>query len=231
MKGNYLGSFLESHAKKIKMLGIYTTIILFVFCGLIIVLNNEWEKRKTVATGAGIHETSTALEQASAKTAAEVNKITQITNEQTTDANAVKDPVVSASTGIQDIVWPVRGEILQGVGIAYSRTFSDYRYHNGLDIKVKRGAEVLADLDGRVSKVETSKGEGKKIVIAHSSGWQSIYSHLTEVYVKTNETLTAGKRLGMVGQPGLNEILDEPHLHFELLKDGKTVDPLDYLPK
>lgn len=138
---------------------------------------------------------------------------------------------LSATVDTNSIIWPLRGDVLREVGIIYSRTFSDYRYHNGIDITAVRGAEVAAVFPGKVLSVETSRGEAKKIIIDRGAGWQAVYSHLEEAYVKTGETVKAGQAIGHVGQPGLNEIMEGPHLHFTLLEQGEVVNPLDYLPR
>ena len=139
--------------------------------------------------------------------------------------------VEPAAADISNMVWPLKGDILQEVGIVYSKTFSDYRYHNGVDLKAARGAEVAAALPGKVASMETSRSEAKKIVIDHGSGWQAVYSHLEEVYVKPGSVVKAGQSVGHVGQPGLSEVLEGPHLHFTLLEKGKVLNPLDYLPR
>lgn len=136
-----------------------------------------------------------------------------------------------AAVKAENSKWPARGKIIRHFGLSYSQTFSDYRFHKGVDIELERGAEVVAVLGGKVTAAATSKGEAGVVTIDHGSGWQTLYAHLNEVYVKVGETVKQGQPLGSVNQPGLNEILEGPHLHFELRKDGQEVNPLDYLPQ
>lgn len=137
--------------------------------------------------------------------------------------------VQDSAPDIAAMVWPLRGVVVREVGLSYSQTFGDYRYHDGLDIQAARGTEVSAVLGGVVAFTETSKGEAAKVVIDHGEGWQSTYAHLEDVYVKKGAAVKTGQAIGHIGQPGLNEVLEGPHLHFSLKKDGLLVNPLDYL--
>ncbi len=130
---------------------------------------------------------------------------------------------------LQEMMWPVKGEVLRPVGICYWQTFGDYRYHDGVDLKGERGTEVQAALPGKIGKVETSKEEAVKVVIDHGGGWQSVYAHLEMSYLKEGQEVQAGEKIGRIGQPGSREVAMGPHLHFTLSKDGKIINPLDYL--
>lgn len=142
------------------------------------------------------------------------------------------EPISTSNNGVEikKIIWPVRGEIIRDYGMSYSQTFSDYRYHEGLDIKVKRGTEINTALAGKVVSIDTSKSEGKKVIIDHGLGWQTLYAQLEEVYLKKDQAIKGGEKLGYVGQPGLSEIMEGPHLHFAIMKDGESVNPYDFLP-
>lgn len=144
---------------------------------------------------------------------------------------------LAASTSnvyIEEIIWPVEGEIIREVGLSYAQTFSDYRYHNGIDIKVERGAQALMTLSGRVMKKETTKDNGLVITVEHGQQdgavWCSIYAHLSETALKEGDYVEAGEPVGIIDQPGYNEIVEGPHLHYSLYQDEQVVNPLDYLP-
>ncbi|MDD4146829.1 MAG: M23 family metallopeptidase [Clostridia bacterium] len=138
-------------------------------------------------------------------------------------------PVLEAN--LCEIVWPIQGQVLRGVGISYAQTFSDYRYHDGIDIQAVRGAEVVAALAGKVISKETTKEEGTKVTLEHGQGWVSIYAHLEEVYPQVGAYCATGDPLGIVNQPGLQEVLEGVHLHYTLCQDGQIMNPLDYLPE
>jgi murein DD-endopeptidase MepM/ murein hydrolase activator NlpD len=138
--------------------------------------------------------------------------------------------VREAAANLSELIWPLEGQVLRGVGLSYAQTFGDYRYHNGLDIKAQRGEEIVAALAGKVKSIETSKGFGVKLILDHGEDLFSEYAHLESVYLREGEYCRQGEPLGVVNQPGLNEILEGPHLHFVLKKAGEIIDPWEYLP-
>lgn len=142
------------------------------------------------------------------------------------------DPIAEAlaNLDISQVTWPLEGEIIKGIGLTYSATFHDYRFHNGFDIRGADGAEAVAVLPGEIISVSTTQSEKVSLVIDHGGGWQSAYAHLSEARVSAEDKVSAGQVLGTIGQPGLTEIADGPHLHYCLTKDGQTVNPLEYLP-
>lgn len=148
--------------------------------------------------------------------------------------DAVADHRPLAEVNIAEIIWPLEGEIIREVGLSYAQTFSDYRYHSGIDIKADRGAQAKATLPGRISRKETTKDDGMVITIEHGQQdgvvWYSVYAHLGETTLKEGDEVAAGDVVGLIGQPGYNEITEGPHLHYSLYQDNQVVNPLDYLP-
>ena len=116
------------------------------------------------------------------------------------------------------------------MGLVYSKTFCDYRFHNGIDIEGDEGDLAVAVLAGKVEKIETSKSEKTSIWLNHGNGWRSYYSHLEQVKIKAGDTVKAGQEIGIIGYPGQEEDLEGPHLHYALEIDGQAVNPLDYMP-
>jgi murein DD-endopeptidase MepM/ murein hydrolase activator NlpD len=172
-----------------------------------------------------------AAKEADASHGAKGEKTVSSVSAQQVKNRPVKTAQAVPAVKTENSKWPARGSIIRHFGLSYSQTFSDYRFHKGVDIELERGAEVAAILGGKVTAAASSKGEAGVVTIDHGSGWQTLYAHLNEIYVKTGETVKQGQPLGSVDQPGLNEILEGPHLHFELHKDGQEVNPLDYLPE
>jgi murein DD-endopeptidase MepM/ murein hydrolase activator NlpD len=96
------------------------------------------------------------------------------------------------------------------------------RFHQGIDIAVKYGAEVRAAASGRVSFAGVQGGYGHTVVIDHGDSRQTRYAHLSDVSVREGETVTEGQTIGRSGASGRSS---GPHLHFELLVAGTPVDP------
>lgn len=113
--------------------------------------------------------------------------------------------------------------------LVYSNTFDDYRVHTGTDIKCKRSEAVFSVADGTVENVYKDYMEGIVIEINHDNGFKSIYKNLSaDKMVKKGERVTKGQVISGVGETAMFESNDENHLHFELKKEDKFVNPVDY---
>jgi beta-lactamase regulating signal transducer with metallopeptidase domain len=99
-------------------------------------------------------------------------------------------------------------------------------FHRGVDIPAHMGTPVLAAADGEVtiaeSLYEKGKGPGKNVVLLHAGGYSTAYTKLDSVTVQKGRKVNRGEILGMVGETGK---ATGPHLHFEVIKDGKRLDP------
>ena len=97
--------------------------------------------------------------------------------------------------------------------------------HNGVDLIAPQGDPVLAVADGTVTDVVTSrKGLGNVVEITHPGGYVTRYAHLADITVSRGQRVQRGRKIASVGISG-NSFA--PHLHFELLKDGQYMDPVD----
>ena len=96
--------------------------------------------------------------------------------------------------------------------------------HTGVDLIAPQGDPVLAVADGTVTDVVTShKGQGNVVEITHPGGYVSRYAHLADITVSRGQRVQRGRKIASVGISG-NSFA--PHLHFELMKDGKYLDPV-----
>ena len=99
--------------------------------------------------------------------------------------------------------------------------------HNGLDIIAPQGDPVYAVADGYVSDVISSrKGQGNVVEITHNGGYVTRYAHLADVQVNKGVKVRKGACVGFVGISG-NSFA--PHLHYEVLKDGQYLDPVNFM--
>lgn len=130
-------------------------------------------------------------------------------------------------------VKPVEGEIIREFAkenLVYSQTLDEWITHLGLDIKADKTTVVKAAADGTVETIKNDPRYGLTVVIAHDSGFKTVYSNLlTAEFVTEGEKVEAGQTLGTVGNNAAFEVADEPHLHFELIKDNEKVDPKIYI--
>ena len=151
----------------------------------------------------------------------EVKKETVITN---SEPIKVKDPEFSIT---------VEGEIMRSYAkdsLIYSETLEEWIVHLGIDIKADRTTVVKSSEAGTVTAIKNDPRYGLTIIIEHVNGYKTVYSNLlTTEFVSEGETVEKGQSIGTVGNSAAFEIVDEPHLHFEILKDDVNVDPNIYL--
>lgn len=129
---------------------------------------------------------------------------------------------------------PVKGKLGMGYAmdtLVYSKTLDQYTTHSGIDIMADENTPVVAALPGKVIEVKNDSKFGITIVIAHSGNVITKYANLSvDHMVKVGEQVKKGQTISGIGKTALFETLEEPHLHFEVLIDGKNVNPNTYLP-
>jgi len=110
--------------------------------------------------------------------------------------------------------------------LQFNSTLKQWEAHKAVDLKGNVGDEVLAVSGGKVVSVETSHLLGTTVTIEHASGFKTVYASLNEkVNVKAGDTVKSGEVIGTLDNTAKGELEEGVHLHFELLKDGKKIDP------
>jgi len=131
------------------------------------------------------------------------------------------------------LIMPVSGNVTFDYAmdkLVYSRTLEDWRTHSGIDLAAERGTNIKAAADGFISEVKNDPRFGATIIIDHQNGLKTVYSNLaTTDTVTTNQKIKQGDIIGSVGNTALFESAEQPHLHFEVLKEGNPSDPREYL--
>ena len=127
---------------------------------------------------------------------------------------------------------PIAGEIIKDFAmdsLIYSKTLEEWTTHSGIDIKAEKMSIVTASEAGTIESIKNDPRYGLTITIAHRDGLKTIYSNLLSTeFVKELEEVEKGQTIGTVGESASFEIADEPHLHFEMYKDGEPVNPTIY---
>lgn len=121
------------------------------------------------------------------------------------------------------------GQAFDNTALVYSSTHNHWATHEGVDFKVKEGSIVKCVYDGVVKSVETNSYYGAIVVIEHKDGYESVYKLLDQVTLKVGDKIKRNEKIGIVSKDALAEINDGVHLHFELLKDGQRINPLEFL--
>jgi murein DD-endopeptidase MepM/ murein hydrolase activator NlpD len=137
-----------------------------------------------------------------------------------------KDKLLAAIPAIQ----PVKNENLKSMvsGFGYrTDPFTKARkMHEGMDFTAKTGTPIYATGDGVVARADnTASGYGNHIVIRHGFGYETLYGHLSRYKCRAGQRIQRGDVIGYVGSTGRSE---GPHLHYEVHKNGKVVNPLNF---
>ena len=149
-----------------------------------------------------------------------------------------KEPVKAETTVAEEKrpftpQYPTGGEIIKEFSdgiLVYSETLKDYRVHNGVDIKAKILDKVYASEDGVVESVRNDSLMGITVVIDHQNGIKTVYANLSSMdMVSEGENVKKGEIIYGVGDTSLIETGQETHIHFEMLVDGKYVNPREYI--
>ena len=142
------------------------------------------------------------------------------------------EPAPVAAEAPRLVVAPLRGDVLTAFSmeeLVYSPTLGDWRTHNGVDIAAQQGTTVLAASAGAVLSVTDDPLMGTTVVLEHDNGYQTTYANLqAKPNVEAGDPVSAGQIIGAVGTTAAAES-GQPHLHFAVTKDGKAVDPNEYL--
>ncbi len=114
--------------------------------------------------------------------------------------------------------------------LLYDETMADWRTHDGIDIKAEEGDAVKTAADGTVKEVRYDDLMGVTVIISHEDGYETQYSCLQqEPPVEQGKAVKAGDIIGLVGSTAAAEADVGPHLHFSVSKDGKVIDPSEYV--
>jgi murein DD-endopeptidase MepM/ murein hydrolase activator NlpD len=152
-----------------------------------------------------------------------------------TEANTVSDTVLSApratqesevtqemiSTAIPNIM-PVDGWLTKG----FTAGKGDDAGHPGIDIAAAQGFLIRATAPGTVDAVRYDKYFGNIVIIRHGFGFESRYGHCSQILVSRGDPVERGQSIALVGNTGHSS---GPHLHYEIVRNGKPVDPMIYM--
>ena len=137
-----------------------------------------------------------------------------------------KEKLLAAIPAIQ----PVKNEDLKHMASGYGYRSDPFtkikKFHYGMDFTSKTGTPIYATGDGVIYKADASlSGYGNHVEINHGYGYKTLYAHLSKYNCKPGQRVKRGDLIGYVGSTGRSQA---PHLHYEVLKDGVHVNPLNF---
>lgn len=149
------------------------------------------------------------------------------------DAPKKQEETPKKSSSTTAMIYPIQGNVLKGHvmdELVYSNTLKEWTTHSGVDIEAFIGAEVKAAMGGTVEEIIEDSLMGICITLDHGNGLKTYYANLsTGNMVTVGQKVDKGQIISGVGRTASAEILDDPHLHFEVRQDGNTVDPKKYI--
>jgi murein DD-endopeptidase MepM/ murein hydrolase activator NlpD len=122
-------------------------------------------------------------------------------------------------TSEQYFISPLQGAVIQ--------EFKENEGHLGIDYGVKNGTPVVASADGYVIFSDYTVNDGNMIMVEHPKGYMTVYKHCASLLKSTRDKVVQGETIALSGNSG--EHTTGPHLHFEIWKNGKPVNPENYL--
>jgi murein DD-endopeptidase MepM/ murein hydrolase activator NlpD len=123
-------------------------------------------------------------------------------------------------------IWPTTGWLVSAYGSRTDPFTGKSAFHYGMDIASSFGNPVVATADGFVSHVKREKIGGNTVIISHGGGFTTVYCHLSKFAVKAGQRVKRWDVIGYIGQTG--KALG-PHVHYEVRRNGKAVNPYKYI--
>ncbi len=123
-------------------------------------------------------------------------------------------------------IYPSFGRISDGWGLRVHPISNEIEFHYGIDIANQAGTPVYATAKGVVSKQDYDTGYGKRLIINHENGYETVYAHLYSYLVRVGEEVSKGQIIGLMGNSGRST---GPHLHYEVRRNEEKLNPIAYL--
>ena len=140
-----------------------------------------------------------------------------------------KEEMLAAIPAIQPINNKELTRLASGFGLRIHPIYKIKKMHTGLDFSAPRGTPIYATGAGKVKKAQNSyrkTGYGNQVEIDHGFGYVTKYAHMQMITVKKGQKIKRGDLIGYVGSTGGSTA---PHCHYEIIKDGKKIDPIQYI--
>jgi len=137
-----------------------------------------------------------------------------------------KEEMLAHIPAIQPVANKNLKRMASGYGNRIHPVYKTKKMHWGMDFSAPKGTEVYATGDGTIEKVKRSKrGYGNQVRIDHGYGYKTFYAHLNKYIVRKGQTVKRGDLIGYVGSTGTSTA---PHLHYEVIKNKRKVNPVNY---
>jgi len=137
-----------------------------------------------------------------------------------------KSEMLASIPAIQPVSNKNLSRMASGYGYRIHPIYKTRKLHTGMDFSAKTGTEIYATGDGVISKIRRSKrGYGNHVKINHGFGYETLYAHMSKYIVKRGQKVKRGEVIGYVGSTGTSVA---PHLHYEVHKDKRRINPVNF---
>jgi len=137
-----------------------------------------------------------------------------------------KADMLAALPAIQPVANKNLSRMASGYGWRMHPIYKTMKLHTGMDFSAKSGTPIYATGDGKISEVKKSRrGYGNHVIIDHKYDYKTLYAHMTKYIVHKGQKVKRGEIIGYVGSTGTSVA---PHLHYEVIKDGKKINPVNF---
>ena len=182
---------------------------------------NRYVKLQGYANSEIITETSAKLDQLTKQLYLQSKSFDEII-----DLTKNKLSMLASIPAIQPVSNKDLSRMASGYGYRIHPIYKTRKLHTGMDFSAKTGTEIYATGNGVIAKVRRSKkGYGNHVVINHGYGYKTLYAHMSRYTVKKGQVIKRGEIIGYVGNTGTSVA---PHLHYEVHKNGKKINPVNF---
>ena len=137
-----------------------------------------------------------------------------------------KADMLASIPAIQPIANKDLGRVASGYGYRIHPIYKTRKLHTGMDFTAPQGTPIYATGDGKIAKVRRSRrGYGNHVIIDHGYGYQTLYAHMRKYIVYRGQKVKRGEIIGYVGSTGTSVA---PHLHYEVMKNKRKINPVNY---
>jgi len=137
-----------------------------------------------------------------------------------------KSHMLASIPAIQPVANKDLTRIASGFGYRIHPIYKTTKMHEGIDFTAPVGTEIYATGNGTVKLVEyDSRGYGNHVIISHGFGYETLYGHMSKINIRPGQKVKRGDVIGVVGSTGTSTA---PHLHYEVIKQGSKINPINF---
>lgn len=136
-----------------------------------------------------------------------------------------KKEFLASIPAIQPVANKNLRKMASGFGYRLHPIYKTYKMHEGIDFTAPTGTPIYATGNGRVITAGPDRGYGNCVIISHGFGYQTLYGHMYRIKARIGQQVKRGELIGYVGNTGLSS---GSHLHYEVIRNGKKINPINY---